>query len=307
MLIFATMLGMAQAESPSVVSMGTGVVSAETRLITSGTLQQTGGPLSWDPVVQPQVAMAGTLGLTHRLQAHASLPIVASWVANNPAQAPCPGTLSTEAFCEGFLAAGSARVELRYGLLRRPTQLTAGLAATGDPWNASRRGQRNAVGTGRTHVESLVVTGRQFDRRDWTIQGLALVAYGRALSPRVSSLAGSTVLRAPADTLRASVEGEVDPPGAMVFDLGLHWAQRLGGVDLDEHWRAQWLGASLDRWNVLASRSLSVSGRAAVALASGNGIHLRLARTVLAANGPGDQTELGLGWHKVFSPGGPPR
>ncbi len=307
MLMQVAVLAGLQAASVGGLPAGTAQVSAEVGLVTASTLQQPTGAVAWDRVRQPQATVAGSVGVTDRLQAGVFFPMVASLVVDAPRKPPCPDTPAGEGFCEGFLAAGVARAELRYGLLEQQLPLSVGLAAVGDPWNAPRRGQRNAVGSGRTHLEGLVEVKQRRKRGDWALRGSVLAAYSRALSPSVTSLDGSQLLRAPADTLRAAAVGRLTSPGPTSFDLGFDWIQRLGGVPLDEQWEAQWLGASLDRWNVLASRSLSVRGRIKVALSSGNSLHLRMDRTVLAANGPGDQTAVGLGWNKVFSPGGPPR
>lgn len=304
--LFAALAG-AQAAPLGVLPAGTARVSAEARLVTSSTLQQPDGLLAWNRVLQSQATVAGAVGLTDRLQTSVAMPVVVSSVLDASGQTPCSAGPAGEGFCDGFVAAGTARADLRYGILQGQTPLTLGVAAAGDPWNAPRRGQRNAVGSGRMNLEGLVEVGRRVQRGDWGFRGSALAAYGRALSPKVTSLDGSSLLRAPADTLQATAEGQVAPPGRTSFGLGLDWLQRLGGVPLDEQWETQWLGASLDRWNVLAQTRLSLRGRFRVALSSGNSLHLRVARTVLAANGPGDATAVGLGWHKVFSRGGPPR
>lgn len=310
MLSLALWILGAQAESPGVLPKGAAVVYAGGGGTTFGTLRQTTAAgttevVDRDRELRPRLDLYGSLGLTEGLQLSASVPVVASWVADDPALLPCPDLLQSEGYCESYVTVGQARADARYGLLRDGPQLTVGLAAEMDAWNAERRGQYNSAGSGRTAIEALVVTGGEVPAGDWRLGGLMLGAYAYSIAPSVTPTAGGPAIKAPGDHVRARVEGRAVSPGPLSFEVGVHAIQRLSGVDLDPAWVSDWFVSSLDRWNVLQYGAISVSGKVSVALPKDMGLHLGVARTVAVENGPADLTDVSLGWHRYFAPGRP--
>lgn len=300
--LLLAVLGLAHAESPGVLSKGAAVLYSGAGLTTFGQLTQNGEVVTRDRELRPRLDLYGSLGLLDGLQASVSAPLVYSTVLDDPGELPCPGLLQSEGYCESYVTVGQARVDLRYGVLRRKQKLTVGLAADIDNWNAGRRGQYNSAGSGRTMVEALVVTGGRVEVGDWALRGLILGAYGVSLAPSVTSLSGADTVKAPGDTARASVEGRVNTPGPVAFEVGGHVVQRLSGVDLDNAWVAQWFTSSLDRWNVLAYRGIALSGKVSVDLPNNMGLHAGVFRTISVANGASDLTDISLGWHTYFAP-----
>ena len=307
LLSLALLVAPAGAESPGVLPKGSEVVYSGAGFTTFGSLKQRDAAgrsevVQRDRELRPRVDLYGSLGLTDGLQLSASVPVVGSVVSDDPALQPCPQLLQSEGYCDSYLTVGEARIDARYGLLRRRTKVTAGLAAQVDSWNAGRRGQYNSAGSGRTQLEAFVVTGGEVQAGDWRLRGLILGGYAYALAPSVTPTGGGAPVKAPGDSVRASVEGRANAPGPLAFEVGVHAQQRLTGVALDSAWVDDWFRSSLDRWNVLQYSAVAVSGKVSVDLPNSMGLHAGLTRTVAVENGPADLTDVSVGWHRYFAP-----
>ena len=303
MLLVALALSVALAESPGVMPAGTRAARAGAGLTTFRDLGFGSGAIAGDRVVQPHVDLYGAWAPAPRLQVSGSVPVVASWVTDGDAPLPCPDGLPTEGHCEGFGTVGAARIDARYGLLaaQRGT-LTLGVAAGSDRWNAARRGQYNAQGTGRSHLEALVIAGTRADPGAWTLDGVLLTAFGYSLAPSVTSAAGGVRVPGPGDHVRASLELHARPPGPVTLLVGAHALQRLSGVELDAAWIEDWWRASLDRWNVLMARQVTCSAGIGFEVAADRRIELQVQRAVAVQRAFQDTTDVSVGWHQTFAP-----
>lgn len=301
MLLGLLFLLSARAESPGTLPGGSKVIYTGVGVTSFNRLTQNGEVRVRDREVRPRGELYGSLGLTDRLQLSASVPLVGSFVVDNPDELPCPDLLADEGYCETYVTAGQGRLDLRYNLVRNQPLVTVGVAADVDNWNINRRGQYNSAGSGRTMLEGLGIVGGQTSAGGWQLQGLVLGAFGYALAPEATSADGSISVKAPGDTVRASVEGRAYKNG-VAFELGGHLVQRLSGVDLDDDWVDDWFRDSLDRWNVLRYRGISVSAKVSVDLPNNSGLHIGAHRIVSVANGASNTTDVSVGWHRYFAP-----
>lgn len=302
MLLWTLMLSLARAESAGVIPAGAGVLYSGAGVTTFNQMTQDGAVITRDREVRLRGDVYGALGLARRLQLSASVPVVASFMVDDSSRLPCPGLLQDEGYCETYVTAGQGRVDLRYQVLQRGANTTLGIAADVDNWNANRRGQFNSAGSGRTMLEALAVVGGPLaDSGAWTLDGLMLGGFGYFLAPDVTSADGSTTVKAPGDTVRASVELRAHRQGLAV-EVGGHVVQRLSGVDLDSEWIDEWFPSSLDRWNVLHYRGISASGKVSLDLPNNSGVHIGVYRVVAVDNGASNTTDLTVGWHRYFAP-----
>ena len=307
LLSLALLVALASAESPGVLPRGSEVIYSGVGFSTFSALQQTDAAgqsetVERDRELRPRVDLYGSFGLTDGLQVSASVPVVGSVIAEDAAVGPCPELLQSEGYCESYLTVGEARLDARYGVMRKRTKLTAGLAAMVDNWNTNRRGQYNSAGTGRTQLEALVITGGTVKAGDWKLRGLVLGAYAYAVAPSVTPTGGGPAVKAPGDSVRASVEGRADAPGPLAFELGVHAQQRITGVALDGAWVDDWFRSSLDRWNVLQYGAIALSGKVSLDLPNSIGLHAGVSRAVAVSNGAADLTDVSVGWHRYFAP-----
>ena len=302
MLSLLLFVGAAHAESAGTLPKGSEVVYTGLGFTTFSQLDQGGGIAERDRELRTRLDLYGSLGLTDALQLSLSAPVVHSTIADDADNLPCPDLLPGEGYCESYVALGQARLDARYGLVRKQAKVTLGLAADVDRWNQARRGQFNSAGSGRTAAEAFVVTGAEVPAGDWRLSGLVLGGYTHSFAPDATSADGSITVKAPGDSVRGSVELRAKTPAPVAFEVGAHRLQRLSGVDLDDAWGGDWFFSSKDRWNVLQYSHWAGSLKVSVDLPQDMGIHVGASRVLAVENGPTDLMDLSIGWHKYFSP-----
>lgn len=296
------LVGAAQAESAGTLPEGSQVVYTGLGLTTFSALDQGSGVVERDRGLRTRLDLYGSLGLTDAMQLSLSAPVIYSTVADDPDNLPCPNLLPGEGYCESYATLGQARLDGRYGLVRKKAKATLGVAIDVDRWNRARRGQYNSAGSGRTTTEAFLIAGGDLPVGAWTLSGLMLGGYTRSFAPDAISADGTMTVRAPGDTVRGSIELRARPPAPFTVELGAHTVQRLSGVPLDGDWVGDWFFSDKDRWNVLQYSHWAGSLKATVDLPDNMGVHIGASRVLAVDNGPADLMDVSIGWHRYFAP-----
>lgn len=248
-----------------------------------------------DRQIQLRAAGFAAVGLPGQLEASVSVPVVASFVVEDPEQGPCPAV----DYCATTVSVGTIAVGVRRQLFTSPLPVSVGLAVYGDPWNAGTRSRWTNVGQGIVGGGLTAATGVGGELGESAL-GLDLTAgWWPTFGREAVSQSGQT-RRAPVGPATGSLAGWLRR-GDWTVALATRGQQRLGGVPYGGEWVNEWRQTE-DRWSINRYGELRAEAKLSWAFADGWGLHASVGRSLLVQAGPPDLWDGGLGVHRYWAP-----
>jgi hypothetical protein len=308
MLTAALLIPLAAAESAGTLPAGSDVIYAGLGGATFNHMRQSDGQSvssgERDRYLAGRLDLYFAHGLTDRLQLSAWAPVGAAVVLEDSAGLPCPSVAQSDdpdfqGYCNPTVSAGVAGVEGRFKLTGGAVDVTAGLAAAGDPWNAGTRGRYTALGHGTLGLAPALFVGRGFalgGRRS------GVTAYGYYMWRFWPTLADEGALQggSPPDRISGGLEWFVGWDH-WTWQLGVQGAARPGGLQWDDSFAADYWPSS-ERWLALADSSVRAEVKASLALPKDSGLHIAVGQLLYSTNTAAWMTDFSVGVHRYFAP-----
>lgn len=239
-----------------------------------------------DPAAIGRVDAFAAHGLSDRTELRGSLPLLASWIVDDPSLRPCPTTRGQ--YCDGVVAPGALDLGVRWRAVDTVFGWTLAAGVRGDPWLAPTRTRYLNVGQGVVGPTVGTIVGATGDHVGVVVASDLWGTPGRAVP--------GTDRRAPAPTVTAALELQART-GPVWWSASTQLVHRLGGVDYGPAYLRD-LYPTSERWGVVRFGQASVGLKASIAVSDMVGVHVAASRPYWTRNGPRDLTDGSVGVHR---------